>query len=217
MGKKLIALIAITNCLLACLLLSSCTREDTAATATVVATTQPTATVVATAQPTATPSAGEVEKTPEPTPAPAFSIDADRQDAIFNHDSVGAVFLGMTKAELETVFAPGDVTKNDFTPYDDYGFFAKYYGNDTLKELVVFEKSTWETFNGISCGSTLDELIAAYGEPLSSKSGIYTYYTLNNEILKEAPSLVEVDINYLYSLSFIVENDLVNCVMLSRF
>lgn len=169
-------------------------------------------------EPEATPEP-EPDPTPEPEPAPApvFDIETDRHDAIYNHDLVKAVYLGMTRAELEAMFAPLEESQNGYTPYDDYNFFIEYWGNDTVRIIIVYERDAWETFNGITFGSTVSQVTAAYGEPLATDNDVYTYYTYENEILSEAPSLAEVDVNYLYSIGFITEDGAVVGVTLSRF
>ena len=154
----------------------------------------------------------------EPDPIPTFNVDIGRHDAIYNHDLMVAVYLGMSKDELEGFFAPaGDASPAGYVPYDDYNFFVEYWGNDTVRMVIVYERGSWVTFNGVTAGSALVDIVANYGEPLAVEGNYYVYYTYHNELLKEAPSYTEVDVNYLYSIRVIVEDDVVKGVTISRF
>jgi len=157
------------------------------------------------------------EPTPEPEPVSTFDIETDRHDAIYNHNLIKAIYLGMTRTELENSFAPLDESQHGYIPYDDHNFFIEYWGNDTVKVIIIYERDIWETFNGITYGSAAAQIIASYGEPLAIEDGLYSYYTYKNEILSEAPSLAEVDVNYLYSIGFIIADDIVQGITLNRF
>jgi len=154
----------------------------------------------------------------EPEPIPTFNVEIGRHDAIYNHDLMVAVYLGMSKDELEAFFTPaGDATKAGYVPYDDYNFFVEYWGNDTVRMIIVYERDSWLTFNGVTAGSTLADVVANYGEPLAVEGNYYVYYTYHNELLLEAPSYTEVDVNFLYSIRVIVEDDVVLGVTISKF
>jgi hypothetical protein len=153
----------------------------------------------------------------EEVPDSIYDIAENRQDAIYNPETARAVSLGMTKAALEAAHTPGAVTKNGYTSYDEYAFYIRYYGNDTVKEIVVSTDSDWRTFNGVTRGTPAEELTAAYGKPLSDQGGIYVYYTYQNVLLTALPSMVEIDLNQLYTIDFVMKDGAVDTVMLSRF
>ena len=152
-----------------------------------------------------------------PEPLPVFNIDFDRHDAIYNHELMVAVYLGMPKEELEEFFTPGDVTRAGYIPYDDHNFFVEYWGNDTVRMIIVFERDSWVTFNGITSGSPMSHVINAYGEPLVVDGNYLIYYTYHNELLDETPSYTDVDVNFLYSIRLIIEDDEVHGVTISKF
>ena len=153
-----------------------------------------------------------------PEPIPTFNIEIGRHDAIYNYELMQAVYLGMPKDELEALFDPvGEASPAGYIPYDDYNFFVEYWGNDTVRMIIVYERDSWLTFNGISATSSVADVIENYGEPLAKEGSYYIYYTFDNELLETMPSLTEINVNYLYSIRIIVDEDVVQGVTISKF
>jgi hypothetical protein len=121
-------------------------------------------------------------KTEQPAPAPApGAAPAPVELVVVPKVGIGELKFGMTLKEVSDLWGPPDLTKNPGYILDYYGWrgvslgfpYEKLMIINCLNELagddvVSFDGTTPE---GIRLGSTEDEVIAAYGEPTSIKTG----------------------------------------------
>ena len=115
---------------------------------------------------------------------------------VFNRESGTCISLGMTREEVESLLVPADGTGSvqDTEEYTTgyYGDIAEerlqvYYHNDIVIRLTVdhVESSSWQLKDGISLGSSKEEIIELYGESVRKSSGeeVFDYYYDANDTL----------------------------------
>ena len=170
-------------------------------------------------------SAPETEKQPEPTvepfaeptPEPTYPIEAGRADAIYNTETYKAIWLGMSREELEANFEPQEETEGGYIPYDNFGFFVKYWGNDTVLEILLYLDSRWATAPGLKAGDSEKTAAELYGAPTSKVDNVFFYYFIGDEQQTEMADLTKIDLNKYYSMRVMFEDDAVSSISFVRF
>ena len=157
------------------------------------------------------------EPTAENTPEPTYPIEADRSDAIYNAENFNAIWLGMPREELEANFEPQAETEGGYIPYDNFGFFVKYWGNDTVLELLVYLDGRWMTAPGLKVGDSENTAEELYGAPTSAIDNVSFYYFIGSEQLTEMADLTKIDLNKYYSMRVMFEENAVSSISFVRF